>query len=160
MNKTMLIVIPLMLIIGAGGSYFMFSGTAGKDSGNTDVATDDDAEHAAVADVASAESSYVAMDPPMIVNILDQAGGSKFLQVTIEVMVNNTATAEAVKKHMPAIRNNLMLLFSSQTQEDINTTEGKDSLRELAQAEIMEILKLTQSPAMVQAVYFTGFVMQ
>jgi len=159
MNKTMLIVIPLMLIIGAGGSYFMFSGTAGKDSGNTDVTTDD-AEHAAGAVAASAESSYVAMDPPMIVNILDQAGGSRFLQVTIEVMVNNTATAEAINKHMPAIRNNLMLLFSSQSQEDMNTTEGKDSLREMARTEIMKILKLTQSPAMVQAVYFTGFVMQ
>ena len=67
---------------------------------------------------------------------------------------------EAVKKHMPVIRNNLILLLSSQTYETLSTHEGKEGVRQKALQEVQKILsERTGSPA-IEDLYFTGFVMQ
>ncbi len=44
-------------------------------------------------------------------------------------MTRDVMTADLIKKNDPLIRNNLIMLFSSQRYEDISTREGKDKLR-------------------------------
>ena len=53
----------------------------------------------------------------------------RFLQVTVEVMTRDPATAELIKKNDPMIRNDLLMLFGNQTYETISTREGKEQLR-------------------------------
>jgi flagellar FliL protein len=80
--------------------------------------------------------------------------------VTVEVMTRNNQVEQQIRTHMPVIRNNLVLLFSSQTYEAVSTLEGKEALREEALTVIQKILEEETGDPGIEAVYFTSFVMQ
>ena len=61
---------------------------------------------------------------------------------------------------MPVIRNNLIMLLSSQKQAEVSTRDGKEKLRADALAEIQKVLKEQTGETGAEAVYFTIFVMQ
>ena len=56
-------------------------------------------------------------------------------------MTRDQHMIEEVEKHMPVIRNNLLLLFSSQTAETLNSPEGKEQLRQQALDEINKVIE-------------------
>lgn len=103
--------------------------------------------------------AYLPLDPPFVVN-LEKPTQARFLQVGMEVMVKNAESLDDVKKHMPAIRNNLLLLLSSQSYETLSTVEGKEAIRGTLLADIQKILQERTGKPLVEAVYFTAFVMQ
>lgn len=102
---------------------------------------------------------YLPLDPPFVVNFQDQ-GQLHYLQVTMEVMARDQETIDAVKLHLPVIRNNLTLMLSSQTLESLATREAKEKIRAETLTEIQKILKEQTGQPGVEAVYFTSFVMQ
>lgn len=102
---------------------------------------------------------YYAFDPAFVVNFQAQ-DTIRFLQVKVEVMARDAKVIEAVERHMPVIRNNLVVLFSSQDFTAISTRVGKERLRAQTLAEIQKVLKETTGQPGVEAVYFTSFVMQ
>lgn len=85
----------------------------------------------------------------------------KIIQVSISVMVSEPAILEAVKKHKPMIRNNLLLLLSAQDPVALKTVEGKEALQAKIKAEIDAIIKkqIKEKDA-IEGVYFTSFIMQ
>lgn len=106
-----------------------------------------------------APAIYVSLDPAFVVNFAE-GSKAKFLQVTVEVMTRNDQMEQHIRTHMPVIRNNLVLLFSSQTYESVSTLEGKEALREEALNVIQKILEEEIGDPGIEAVYFTSFVMQ
>ncbi len=102
---------------------------------------------------------YVKLDPPFVVNF-DGQGKARFLQVTIEIMGREEEKMKEAEKHIPAIRNSLLMLLSSQTYDKISTVEGKQALREEAMGAIKEILDQELGESPVEGVFFTSFVMQ
>ncbi|TCO76596.1 flagellar basal body-associated FliL family protein [Chromatocurvus halotolerans] len=101
---------------------------------------------------------YFSLDEPFIVNLSSQ--GTRFLQVTVEIMAREDAVIEAVQKHRPLLRNNLLLLFSAQTPSSIGSPEGKEELRRSALSELQSILTNLGEPAEVEDLYFTSLVVQ
>ena len=67
---------------------------------------------------------------------------------------------DQVKEHGPAIRNGLVMLFSSQDPVTLNTRDGKEALRKQSLDEINKVLKEQSGLTGVENVYFTSFVMQ
>ena len=106
------------------------------------------------------QAQYLPLDPPFVVNFEDNKTQIRFLQIAVEVMSRDATVLEAVKLHMPAIRNNLVILFSSQDAAAVSTREGKEQLRAATLSEINKILKKETGEAGLEAVYFTSFVMQ
>lgn len=102
---------------------------------------------------------YHQFEPPFVVNFEDK-GVVRFLQIGLSAVTNDPAIEDELKKHEPAIRNNLVLLFSSQTYDTLGSREGKESLRKQALEEIQKILKKNTGKTGVQEVYFTSFVIQ
>ncbi len=102
---------------------------------------------------------YHPLEPPFVVNFEDD-NYVRFLQVGVQVMAYDEQVIEDVKKHMPVIRNNIVLLLSNQRYSDINTREGKEKLRAQALTEIQKVLKKHTGGKGIQEVYFTSFVMQ
>lgn len=106
------------------------------------------------------EATYLPLDPPFVVNNTG-AAGQRYLQVGVDVMSHDPQVIEEVKKHMPHIRNNLVMLFSSQTPETVSSREGKEKVRLDALTEIRTILGQKEGDkGGVEAVFFTSFVMQ
>ena len=176
-KKTLLIIIAAVVVaLGAGGGgmwFFMSKGHADEEV----TADADEGEHADAKDEKSKSRKdakgkkgkaaepklpaiYVEFEPPFVVNF-DAKGVMRFLQVSIQVMTRDHETSEMVKLHEPKIRNNMLLLLGSQTQDSISTTEGKESLRKQALETIAKIVDDEGGEGKkVEDLYFTSFVMQ
>lgn len=137
---------------------------AQKDSIEEEVSTKSTAvqggDEASVADETEQQIAlYQKLEPTFVVNF--QAEESlRFLQVTVELMARDEKVIAAVEQHMPVIRNNLIILFSSQDFTTISTRVGKERIRAQVLAEIQKILKEKTGQPGVEEVYFTSFVMQ
>jgi flagellar protein FliL len=108
---------------------------------------------------AKKEAVYMDFEQPFVVNFMDE-NQLRYLQVSVAVMSHDAKMAELVKRHMPIIRNNLVMLFSNQTRVQIISREGKEKIRADAQAEVQKILKEQTGKPVIEALYLTSFVMQ
>ena len=162
--KVIILVAVVVLIVLAGGTTaaLYFGGVIGHSAPAAEgdqAAEQPAAEDKAKKDEAKAPPKYLALDPPLVVNF-ERQGGVGFLQVTMQVMARKQEALDAVQDNMPMIRNNLLLLLGSQTYETVSTRDGKEKLREEAKEEVNKVLAKVGSEDKIEAVYFTGFVMQ
>lgn len=105
------------------------------------------------------EPEYLKLQPPLTVNF-ERGQRISYLQAEVEIMSRQPAALEAAERHMPVIRNDLLMLFSDQSFEDLNTREGRERLRRQSLEEINEILEAKGADGEIEAVYFTSFIMQ
>jgi flagellar FliL protein len=130
-----------------------------KDGANDKVDADAEADEDTNPDGTPRVAMYMDFEQPFVVNFQDE-GQLRYLQITVSVMTKNPKVVEELKRHMPLIRNNLVMLFSGQTREGIISREGKEKIRKEAEAEVQKILKEQTGNPGVKALYFTSFVMQ
>jgi flagellar protein FliL len=79
----------------------------------------------------------------------------------VELMTRDSAMAQILKDNDPAIRNDLLMLFGGQIANDIGTRDGKETLRKETLETVRSLVKNEGGkPELVEAVYFTTFVMQ
>jgi len=147
-----LIAIVLAVALAAGGGVYFFIGKGDKAEAK---------EHGdKKGEAPKLPAEYVKLDPPFVVNF-EAKGLMRFLQVTVEVMTRDPHTAELLKKNDPMIRNDLIMLFGSQTYETISTREGKEKLRADALATVSKVIAAEGGEAAkVEQLFFTSFVMQ
>ena len=82
------------------------------------------------------------------------------MQVTLEVMARDQGVINAVREHAPVIRNDLILLYASSMYEDVTTREGKEKMLSEGLAEVQRIMTERIGEPGVEALYFTGLVIQ
>ena len=155
MKKIIIIVVVVLLLAGGGVAAFMFMG--GEEAA---VETDGDGAVAAVEQAAELELDpiYLPLSPAFVVNF-EHNGSIRYLQLTLQVMSYHQEIVDKVEANMPAVRNKLIMLFSGQDYDALNTVEGKENLRVEVLKAIDEVLRL-KGEKVVNEVYFTGFVMQ
>jgi flagellar FliL protein len=134
------------------------SDTAG-DAADKEVADAEDDAEATDAEGNKIEATYVDFEQPIVANFMDD-GQLRYLQIGISVLVKNPATVADVKRHMPRIRNNLVMLFSGQSRDAIIGRDGKEKVRLAAEAEVQKVLKEQTGKPGIKALFFTSFVMQ
>ncbi len=140
----------LVLILGGGGAAWYFTHGSASDAAG------------AAKDAKAKEKPKVAK-PPVFVNLepftVNLSGGDHFLQLGVVLQVTNDETAEAIKNHLPQIRNRLLLLLSSKLPAQLNSLEDKQKLAD-------EILADTRQPLgeeeakNVETVLFSSMVIQ
>lgn len=92
---------------------------------------------------------YYALKPSFTVNY-DVNGRQRFLQTELTFAYRDESLTKTIELHMPAVRNSLVLLLSSQVFDDLQTVEGKEKLREDALEAVQEILAKEQADAFVR----------
>ncbi|MCF6325174.1 MAG: flagellar basal body-associated FliL family protein [Gammaproteobacteria bacterium] len=102
---------------------------------------------------------YFIFESPFVVNFIDK-NQIRYLQINVEVMSRDQEVIDSIGAHLPKIKNNFLVLFSDLDFEMITNAAGKQKLRELALEELRNILKDETGNNDVEALYFTGFVMQ
>lgn len=118
------------------------------------------ASHAAAAKKPLGPPLYLPLDPPFVVNFqADQL--VRFLQISVEVMSRDQKTLDLLKNNDPVVRNDLLILLGSQKYTELSTPAGKEQLRTDALGAIRkDLVQAGGDPKLVEAVYFTSFVMQ
>ncbi len=86
--------------------------------------------------------------------------GDRILQTTLSLQVAKSGDADQLKLYLPQVKDRLLLLLSSKTVEELQSAEGKESLR----ADITKRLRAPyakglEAPAIL-GVFLTSFVIQ
>lgn len=151
-KKLIIIILSIVLILaGAAGAYFFL---IDDDAGDTSEVEEAEPESAV-----STEVFYYDFSKPLIVNF-PTGSRMRLMQVSISLLVDNQEAIEDLKKHDPMIRNNLLMLISAQSSDELNSREGKEKLREAVHAEVSAVLEKMTGRNAVKEVFFTSFVMQ
>ena len=104
---------------------------------------------------------YHTLDSGLVVNFRnDGRARARYLQVGIEVMSRDPGAIAALQTHNAVIRNNLIMLFSDKSFEELSSREGKENLQREALAEVQRVMQLHHGSPAVESLYFTGFLMQ
>jgi flagellar FliL protein len=102
---------------------------------------------------------YIPIKPALVVNYGGQ-GKLKYIKVEISLRVKDTAASNAVRHHLPLIRDYMVSLFSRQSDEDVDTVEGKERLRATALAGVKTLLLEEDGEEGVLDLFFVHFVVQ
>jgi flagellar FliL protein len=149
-GKLLWIAIAVIALGGGGGAWFAFKPGAAPEGA------------AATSKPASAHAApiYYKFDPAFVVNFGGE-GSARYLQVTVEAMSRDAAAMENLKTTEPAVRNDLVMLFSGQDNATLMSVDGKEKLRAATLAAIRKVLDSEGGNGkQIEAVYFTSFVIQ
>lgn len=102
---------------------------------------------------------YEVLTPAFVVNFKSQ-GKPRYLQVSVALMARNKADLDALKIHMPTLRNQLVMLLSSQSFEELNTPLGVELLKQKATIAVQELALIEVGKPVIEQVLFTNVVMQ
>ncbi|MFT2185961.1 flagellar basal body-associated protein FliL [Pseudomonas putida] len=103
---------------------------------------------------------YEALPPAFVVNF-NQNGRQRYMQVSITLQARNQADLNALKVHMPVIRNNLVMMFSGQGFDTLASSPvGQEMLRQKATAVVQEVAQKEVGKPVVDQLLFTNFVLQ
>lgn len=150
-SKLLIIVMALVLAGGGGGAAWWF--LKGKKPAGAKTA---------------AEKTREAEKPPIFarldtftVNLQKSDSEDHYLQTEVQLKIGEEKVNEALKLYGPEIRNALLLLMSSKTQNDLVTVAGKQKLATEIGEQINKIIHATDPKKNgVVGVYFTSFVIQ
>ncbi|UVL00123.1 flagellar basal body-associated protein FliL [Pseudomonas sp. B21-048] len=144
------IVVALLLAIGVsvGATWYFMHGTQSKPAAATEAVV-----------VGKQPAIFEAMAPAFVANY-NQSGRQRYMQVSITLQGRNQADLEALKVHMPVIRNNLVMLFSAQDFATLATPVGQEMLRQKATASVQEVAQKELGKVVIEQLLFTNFVLQ
>ncbi|GDX85107.1 hypothetical protein LBMAG43_11490 [Methylococcaceae bacterium] len=83
---------------------------------------------------------YLELTPKFIVNLNEP---KKYLAISIQLLIDGHPTEAAIKKHMPVIKHELIMLFSDHSLDSVQTMEQREALRQSA----IEVLHKTINKA-------------
>jgi flagellar FliL protein len=163
MKKMIMMVGGALVLVGAsvGGTLFL----APKPEAPA-AAVDEDGNPIPVPPPAAAlplatplERHYYNIHPEFVVNFGGQSA-PKFLMIEMTAATSDEKAHNAIDDHIPELRNNLLMMLGEQKSKDLESTEGKDALREKAFELVEEVVAKHYGPGRVTDVFFTRFVMQ
>ncbi|MGC9324897.1 MAG: flagellar basal body-associated FliL family protein [Desulfomonilia bacterium] len=150
-----ILIVFVLLIGGAAAGYFMVLAPMMQGSGSGVAQT------GVVVPQTQAISPGVGLAGPMkqlesfIVNLTD-AQGTRYLKVVMQLELSNALLEPEIEKRKPQIRDEIIMLLSSKSFDDVSSVAGK---RALKRAIINGVNKYLATGQVVQ-IYFTEFVVQ
>lgn len=104
-----------------------------------------------------AQSIYVAIEPALVTNY-GGPGRLRYMSVDVSLRVSGIDGEQSVKHHMPIIKDALLNLFAIQSNETVDTAEGKEALRQQSFAAVSAILAEEEKKSLLEDILFTSFV--
>lgn len=143
----LLILVGLLLLGGGGGAAWFFMGGADE---KPNVHEDQ-----AKADGIHEETGPIMELEPFLLNLADR-DELRFLKVSIKLELDRPEEKTDFHNKVPAIRDALLVLFSSKESQLLRTVNGKRRIRE----EIMVRVNGVMGKGKISNVYFTDFIIQ
>jgi len=97
---------------------------------------------------------YVEMQPKFTVNLAEP---KKYLLVNIQLQVEGAENVEKIKKHMPRLRHEMIIVLSSMHITDLQTAEQREALRVKTKELITNVLDQIANRDGFRDVFFSEF---
>jgi flagellar FliL protein len=127
----------LLVLISVGATFFVVSKMMASKQASGDEAGASESSEAA--ESTALPAIYYPLKPSFTVNY-DVNGRQRFLQAELTLMYRDPELLKTLELHMPAVRNGLVLLLSSQVFDELQTAEGKEKLRAAALQAVQDII--------------------
>jgi len=141
----------VVLALGAGVAYYLMM----DDSDAVAEGAEVEEEEVVLLD----RPIYQELRPEFIITF-DANNRQRYMQVQVTVVTRDPTIVESLTKHDPLIRNALIMVFSSQDYLQLQTSEGKASLKLEATQRIKELLLEETGREGIETVLFTNLVLQ
>jgi flagellar FliL protein len=104
----------------------------------------------------SAESGieYLEITPKFTVNLAEPR---KYLLVNVQLLMEGPEAIEKTKKNLPAIKHELIMLFSGRSAESLQTVEQREALRQETLLAVRKVLDKYENSEGFRDVFFTEF---
>lgn len=110
-------------------------------------------------DAAAPKAIYYALMPALVGNY-GSDGKLKYYKADIALRVSGAEAEAKVKHHEPLIRNQLVTLFSQQTDATIGTVQAKEALRQEALKQVQAVLTQEEGAPLVDDLLFNNLIVQ
>lgn len=135
-----------LLLSAAGVTYALLANSSGD-------------EGEASQEPAKLPALYQPLEPAFTVNYA-HGGRQRYMQASVVLMGREPAAMAALAEHLPLIRNQLVMLFSSAEFETLMTAEGKEALRVQATLAVQELMEQELGKPAIESLLFTNLVLQ
>jgi len=151
-KKLIIIIAAAVLLIGAGvAAFFLLSG---DDAPETD-------EEVAGEEVVEEKGPAIYIGVPNAITAnLAGAKKSRTVQIKMSFLVRSEEAKQNVKQHMPQLKNDVLMLVSQKSADDLKLPEGRQKLQEEALKTVQNTLTNLVKDPTVERVLFVSFVMQ
>ncbi len=140
----MFIILGLVVLLLGGGGFFAYTKITTKPAGNKPTPP----KHEPVV-------GKIYSLSPFTVNLADPKG-RRYLKLKIQVEVKDDKALELLQKADPILRDQVIMLLTSLSFEEVMTPEGKIRIRE----ELIDRFNRALKPNKVKNIYFTEFIVQ
>ena len=84
----------------------------------------------------------------------------KYYKADVALRVTGADAEAKVTHHEPLIRNQLVMLFSQQTEENLATPDAKEKLRQEALKQVQQVLTDEEGVPLVEDLLFNNLILQ
>jgi len=102
---------------------------------------------------------YVPVKPAFVVNY-GEPGKLKYLKLEVSLRVKDTPSSNAIRHHMPLVRDYLVRHFSRLSETDVDTQSGKESVRLSALQGLQDLIEEEDGEQGITDLFFNNFVVQ
>lgn len=117
----------------------------------------------AIAQDSSAQAEkprYHTLVPALVGNYGSAGGKLRYYKADIALRVSDSQAEERVKHHEPLIRNQLVTLFSQQSDATLAGVEAKEALRREALKQVQSVLSHEEGKPLVDDLLFNNLIIQ
>ena len=97
---------------------------------------------------------YLEIGPKFTVNL---AGQRKYLMINVQMMIEGEQNVAKIKKHIPALRHELIMLYSGREGADLASMEQREALRQETIQVIRHTLEKYENSDGFRDAFFTEF---
>jgi len=95
---------------------------------------------------------YLEMTPKFTVNLNEPR---KYLMINVQLLVEGAESVAKIKKHMPALRHELIMLYTGRASDQLQTMEQREALRQETVITIRKALEKLENSDGFRDVFFT-----
>lgn len=103
--------------------------------------------------------AYIDLVPSLVGNY-GSGPRLKYYKADISLRVSGPEAEEKVTRHEPLIRNQLVMLFSQQTDESLGSSDSKEKLRQEALKQVQQVLHSEEGKPLVDDLLFNNLIVQ
>ncbi|WP_296217611.1 flagellar basal body-associated protein FliL [Pseudomonas sp. UBA2684] len=109
--------------------------------------------------VAAPQVAYLNLVPALVGNF-GSGPKLKFYKADVSLRVTGPEAEAKVAHHEPLIRNQLVMLFSQQTEEGLSAPDAKEQLRQEALKQVQQVLTEEEGQPLVEDLLFNNLILQ
>lgn len=157
-RKLLILIVVALLMLGMGAGVGFFAGGMMKD--DPTVAGGAEPEEVEEEPEKKDRRHTIYVTVGKLLAAVEHQGSTRYIQAEVDLVGYSKEIMDDAQHNVPALRNRLLLLFSSQDFEEVRTIAGRERLRLQSLKAVNDVLELGPKGDRVEDVYFTAFVIQ